>query len=143
MEPPPKRLRILQSAEVDEDNPGFIRSQQHGQAVLKNKFERIFAKYENMPESRSDEIDMKTGKLVVDRGHLRRLEKSKRSLDSAQFLNDLISDNVHSYTGGDSDSSDELAPTQAVKKRVPEVGAKDKVEEPTPQVCLRMFYRWL
>ena len=61
MEPPAKRLRLLQSVEVDETNPDYIREKAQAQAQLKSRFESLFAKYENMPESMSDEIDMRTG----------------------------------------------------------------------------------
>lgn len=117
MEPPTKRLRILQSVEVDENDPEYVRQKQVAQTVLKNQFENIFAKYEHMPASRSDEIDMLTGKLVVDRGHLRSLENDKRGWQSAQFLDDLMADNLDDY---DEDSSDELAPLEASQSSQPE-----------------------
>jgi hypothetical protein len=114
MEPPRKRMRLFQSVDVDEDNPDYIHDKQKSEAVLKNKFENIFAKYENMPESRSDEIDMLTGDIVVDRGHVRSLQTNKRTWEAAQFLGDLMADRVgDTFEELDEDSEDELAPSEA------------------------------
>ncbi|PSN63481.1 hypothetical protein BS50DRAFT_577220 [Corynespora cassiicola Philippines] len=121
MEPPAKRLRLLQSVEVDETNPDYIREKAQAQAQLKSRFESLFAKYENMPESMSDEIDMRTGKVVVDRGHCRRLQRNPHALRRAQFLDDWISDEPEGKVTGDGECNeqdeDELAPIQPRKSK--------------------------
>ena len=118
MEPPTKRLRILKSVEVDEDNPEYIRKKREAEAQLKNQFESIFAKYENMAEDMSDEIDMVRGTVVVDRGHLRSLAGKPNAMRAADFLEDLlVSDRPGGVIDGyDEDEIDELAPPEPPKK---------------------------
>lgn len=120
MEPPPKRLRMLRSVEIDDDDQEYFRKRQESARVLKNKFESIFAKFENMPESQSDDIDMGNGTVVVDRGHLRSLAIDKQGAMAAQAVGDLISNR----TGGalddyNEDSEDELAPPEASRSLPP------------------------
>jgi hypothetical protein len=119
MEPPTKRLRILKSLDVDEDNAEYIRKKREAEAQLKNQFESIFAKYENMTEDMSDEIDMVKGTVVVDRGHLRSLQDKPNAMRAADFLEDLL---VGGGPGGvidgyDEDEIDELAPPEPPKKK--------------------------
>ncbi|KAF2869346.1 hypothetical protein BDV95DRAFT_640904 [Massariosphaeria phaeospora] len=144
MEPPAKRLRILQSVEVDEANPDYMRKKQEGQAKLQSRFESIFKKYANMPESMSDEIDMRTGTLVVDRGHLRGLQK--RRWKASQFLEDLVADDLSDTPGetyaqdiaddqDDQDDRDELAPRSPeprLHKPVEEQGAQSVISHNEP-----------
>ncbi|PVH99208.1 hypothetical protein DM02DRAFT_672864 [Periconia macrospinosa] len=126
MEPPAKRLRIMQSVEVDESNPEYIAAKARANAKLKNKFESIFAKYQVMPEAMTDEIDIRTGEIVVDRGHLRRLDKEyrrRRKPGQAQgLLDDLIADQLADQLEDDDDEEeedtrDELAPSQSPEPR--------------------------
>lgn len=124
MEPPAKRLRILQSVQVDEDNADYLQAKQKQQKKLKSTMESIFAKYEAMHESMSDIIDMKANKVIVDRGHLRRLQrKAHRSetslLDtiglSASKYDEALLEEKEEYDDDDDAkeaSEDELAPTQ-------------------------------
>ncbi|KAF2662763.1 hypothetical protein K491DRAFT_2068 [Lophiostoma macrostomum CBS 122681] len=86
-EPPAKRLRLLQSVDVDESNPDYIRSREQARNLLRTKFEGLFAKYENMTEEQSDDLDLQTGQIVVDRGHIR---NNRRAWESAQYLDDII-----------------------------------------------------
>lgn len=76
-------MRILQSIgvdEVDESNPDYIQGKQQNGEWLKNKFEAIYAKFEAMPDMMSDEVDMRgAGSIVVDRGHMRKLDKEYRN----------------------------------------------------------------
>src|SRR4051812_13767308 len=90
--PPLLHPAMKPPAEVDENNPEYIRKKREAEAHLRNQFESIFAKYENMPESMSDEIDMVTGAVVVDRGHLRSILARPRALRAADFLEDLLVD---------------------------------------------------
>jgi hypothetical protein len=118
MEPPAKRLRILQSVEVDETNPDYVEAKQKQQQKFKGRLESIFAKFEGMHESMSDEIDFVTNKIVVDRGHLRRLDRQEKR-QPGSILNDFLGagpahDDAPEESGSE-DSEDELAPTQAPK----------------------------
>ena len=109
-------MRIHQSVRVDGENLDYVGEKQKNQQRLKSQFESIFEKFGNIHESQSDEIDMKTNRVVVDRGHLRRLQrqskgKEKMSLDSLGVA-------VRSEEEEDGeDSEDELAPTQLVKSK--------------------------
>ncbi|KAF1835409.1 hypothetical protein BDW02DRAFT_523164 [Decorospora gaudefroyi] len=117
MEPPTKRLRILQSVDVDEENPDYINAKQKQQRKFKSRLESIFDKYGTMHESMSDEIDMTTNSVVVDRGHLRRLKrqvsrKETMLLDTLGLAAGSEPEGDSEEEGNDEDSEDELAPTQ-------------------------------
>jgi hypothetical protein len=130
MEPPTKRLRILQSVEVDETNPDYINAKQQQQQKFKGRLESIFAKYENMHESMSDEIDMRENKVVVDRGHLRRLARQVNRnetvlLDNLGMGNQPEPEDGDGKEEGERDSEDELAFTQLpAKSSVGQTGTK-------------------
>ncbi|KAH7408246.1 hypothetical protein DE146DRAFT_645684 [Phaeosphaeria sp. MPI-PUGE-AT-0046c] len=120
MEPPPKRLRLLQSSvEVDESSPAYIAAQQKQQERFKGTLESIFAKYGSMHESQSDEIDLK-GNIIVNRGHLRRAARHG-TLNSSTLLDSVFGGDVSGIQdtsdseGDKEDSEDELAPTQPIK----------------------------
>jgi hypothetical protein len=122
MEPPAKRLRILRSLEVDETNPDYVHAKQKQQQKFKGRLESIFAKYENMHESMSDEINMldDDGAIVVDRGHMRRLarqvdRKETLLLDSLGMGNGGPAEDASEDEEDCEDSEDELAPTQLPK----------------------------
>ncbi|KAL6159943.1 hypothetical protein ACJQWK_05737 [Exserohilum turcicum] len=124
MEPPAKRMRIWQSVEVDEENSDYVKAKQKQQQKFKGRLESIFEKYGNMHESMSDEIDMKTNRVVVDRGHLRRL-KRQVGRKEALLLDTLgLAVEKGPKRGIDEeeeeiveDSEDELAPSQPVKSK--------------------------
>jgi hypothetical protein len=120
MEPPAKRLRILQSVEVDDTNPDYVNAKQKQQQKFKGRLESIFAKYEGMHDSMSDEIDMRENKVVVDRGHLRRLvrqvnRKETVLLDNLGLAAGQESDEAPEQDEDFAESEDELAPTQRPK----------------------------
>jgi hypothetical protein len=128
MDPPAKRLRILQSVEVDETNPDYIAAKQKQQHKLKGRFESIFAKYEGMHESMSDEIDLKTGQVVVDRGHVRRVQR--QMLQKATLLDNFLEPALGQEETPEGEeehvqSEDELAPTQLPSKKRKRVDAQD------------------
>ncbi|KAL1609140.1 hypothetical protein SLS59_001503 [Nothophoma quercina] len=115
MEPSAKRLRILQSVEVDETNPDYIAAKQKQQQKLKGRFESIFAKYEGMHESMSDEVDINTGQVVVDRGHVRRVQR--QMLRKTTLLDNFLEpafgqEDTPEEEEAHALSEDELAPTQ-------------------------------
>ncbi|KAK0380385.1 hypothetical protein CLIM01_02214 [Colletotrichum limetticola] len=86
MEPPTKRPRLDQKPKEDEDDelnyepeevsqmrdPGFRFEQSRAFAAfkLKSTFEHIFQKYEKDFTGIGDEIDLRTGKIITDNGHL-------------------------------------------------------------------------
>lgn len=90
MEPPTKRQKTGRSQnDTDEDDelslgpdelnqrrdPAYRLQQLRDKAAnkLKSSFESIFAKYERDFEGVADEIDLRTGEVVVDNGHLKSL----------------------------------------------------------------------
>lgn len=120
MEPPAKRMRIWQSVEVDEENVEYIKAKQKQQQKFKGRLESIFEKYGNMHESMSDEIDMATNRVVVDRGHLRRLKrqvgrKETMLLDTLGLAVEKEPEHGSEDEENAEDSEDELAPTQPGK----------------------------
>ncbi|KXH50647.1 hypothetical protein CSAL01_09305 [Colletotrichum salicis] len=86
MEPPTKRPRLGQQSKEDEDDelnyepeevsqmrdPGFRFEQSRAFAAfkLKSTFEHIFQKYEKDFTGIGDEIDLRTGKIITNNGHL-------------------------------------------------------------------------
>ncbi|KAJ4345274.1 uncharacterized protein N0V89_011404 [Didymosphaeria variabile] len=132
MEPPAKRMRILQSIgvdEVDESNPEYIKGKQQNSEWLKNKWNSIYAKYGAMPDMMSDEVDMRgNGSIVVDRGHMRKLDKEYRNRlgrqrrtmmpaeDDTQLVDDMFANDKEmnlEEEEEDHDERDELAPSQS------------------------------
>ncbi|KAI0591817.1 hypothetical protein TUN199_06366 [Pyrenophora tritici-repentis] len=123
MESPAKRMRILQSVEVDEENEEYINAKRKQQQKFKGRLESIFDKYGSMHESMSDEIDMKLNRVVVDRGHLRRLKRQVNRKET------MLLDTLGLTVGHEpeeqceeeeekvEDSEDELALTQPVKSK--------------------------
>jgi hypothetical protein len=61
-----------------------------------------------MPESRSDIVDIVTGEINVDNGHMRSLVKNQKQTESSLFLDGFLEGNLY-Y---DDDSTDELAPSE-------------------------------
>lgn len=136
MEPPAKRLRILQSVEVDETNPKYIEAKQKQQQKFKSRLERIFDKYGNMHESMSDEIDFKTGKVVVDRGHIRRVQRQMQR-NGPSLVDNLLEPALAQAEDseeeeGQFESEDELAPTQTARKER-SVEDKERAAQPSWQ----------
>ncbi|KAF1951872.1 hypothetical protein CC80DRAFT_495754 [Byssothecium circinans] len=125
MEPHAKRLRILQSVEVDETDAEYIAAKEKQRAKLKSKFESIFSRFEAMPDAMTDEIDMRTGEIVVDRGHMRRLDRAYRHRHgrrTGQLLDDLMADDVEEGEENTEDEEnesvrDELAPSKSPEPR--------------------------
>lgn len=137
VETPAKRLRILQSVEVDETNPDYIAAKHEQQQKFKSRLERIFDKYESMHESMSDEIDFRTGKVVVDRGHIRRVQRQLTRKGPT-----LVDNFLGSAPGEDNDlreheeqagSEDELAPTQTRKRKRNSVEGSNEGSQSTEQ----------
>ncbi|KAF2118376.1 hypothetical protein BDV96DRAFT_643627 [Lophiotrema nucula] len=130
MEPLAQRLRLHRSVEVDESNPDYIRKKREGEIALKNSFDAIIAKYEKMPESASDVIDMSTGRVAVDNGHLRSIQKQDPTMQAAQFLGSFLEDN-RGINLDDEDDWDELAPAELSKPKRDEKNGSKLVDEDT------------
>ncbi|KAK1757420.1 hypothetical protein QBC47DRAFT_358680 [Echria macrotheca] len=102
MEPPAKRQRVGplmfgddNMADDDDElssrpeeinarrDPGYQlqKSRAFAALKLKSRFESIFEKYEKDFEGIGDEIDLRTGEIVVDNGHIQSLQNSKLGED--------------------------------------------------------------
>ena len=137
MEPPAKRMRILQSVEVDEEDEEYINAKRKQQQKFKGRLESIFDKYGSMHESMSDEIDMKANRVVVDRGHLRRLNrqanrKETMLLDTLGLTAGIEPEEQSEEEGNDESSEDELAPTQPVNSKGRRAGQNKDGEATKP-----------
>ncbi|KAL2755095.1 hypothetical protein ACRALDRAFT_1082643 [Sodiomyces alcalophilus JCM 7366] len=130
MEPPAKRPRLSltqgQGDDDDEDellyepeevsrfrDPGYQLEESRAFAAfkLKSTFEHIFAKYERDFTGIGDEIDLRTGKVVVDNGHIQNMQNER---DVGQIDHDeeedegiLLGDYAGSETGSDEGDADE------------------------------------
>lgn len=144
METPAKRLRILQSVEVDETNPDYVAAKHKQQQKFKSRLEMIFEKYGNMHESMSDEIHFKTGKVVVDRGHIRRMQRQLTRDGPTLVDNFLGSAPEEDNDSGEGDeqvgSEDELAPVETLKRKrdsveISKEGAQTSVQQDTAFVA--------
>ncbi|KAF2224236.1 hypothetical protein BDZ85DRAFT_99087 [Elsinoe ampelina] len=69
-------------------DPELQRDRARNDAKLKSRFERIFEKYNKDFSQVGDEIDLRTGRVVVDNGHLSRMqnERDPGSKASKQFV---------------------------------------------------------
>lgn len=74
-------------ASVD-DNPDLARDRRANDARLKSRFEHIFAKYGKDFDGVGDEIDLETGRIIVNNGHIARMqhEVDPGQRSSAQVL---------------------------------------------------------
>lgn len=128
MEPPAKRMRLshaIGADKVDESHPDYIEGQRRNNEQLKSSFEGIFAKYAALSDMMSDEIDMRTGEIVKDRGHMRSLDKEYRKQlrrqmapDEEELPDDLFANDPHiageeEGEESDGDERDELAPSMS------------------------------
>ena len=76
MEPPLKRPRLSMFADEPE-NHELDRARIQNDLLLKNRFEAIFAKYSNDFSNIGDEIDLNTGNIIVNNGHLATMDGEK------------------------------------------------------------------
>jgi hypothetical protein len=60
-------------ASVDDD-PDLARNRRANDARLKSRFEHIFAKYGKDFDGVGDEIDLETGRIIVNNGHIERMQ---------------------------------------------------------------------
>lgn len=121
MGPPLGRLRVLQSLEVDEDDAEYQRKKREAQQTLKNTFESIFEKYSNVADHETDEVDLNTGKIVVDNGHMRSLANDPKARERWRAVGEIMEGGPEEDE--DSDSVDELAepamPPITIRRKAP------------------------
>ncbi len=72
IEPPRKRPRLSRSANIDDIDPDFDlqASRARNDLRLKTTFEAIFRKYGQDFSNIGDEVDLETGEIVVNNGHI-------------------------------------------------------------------------
>lgn len=114
-------------ASVD-DEPDLARDRRANDARLKSRFEHIFAKYGKDFDGVGDEIDLETGRIIVNNGHIERMRHEVdpgrgRSSQVLQVLGRNIQDDDRGVVHGDgfvvedsaegSDDAEELGVTGA------------------------------
>jgi len=77
MEPPLKRPRLSIVPEDTKPDSTLTRARYRNDLGLKSRLEAIFEKYSHDFTGIGDEIDMATGKVVVNRGHLESMENER------------------------------------------------------------------
>jgi len=68
---PSKRIKLTDSAQRHTDLPDLDSARHRNGLKLRGTFEAIFNKYGRDFEGVADEIDVTTGEVVVDNGHIR------------------------------------------------------------------------
>ncbi|KAF2088171.1 hypothetical protein K490DRAFT_64843 [Saccharata proteae CBS 121410] len=110
--------------ETEYDDIDKLNQDRHANDMrLKSTFESIFAKYERDFTDIGDEIDLETGKVVVDNGHLRDMEDEGDTGESqaAQFL--------RAYTEEMSDAEDGDEEVSGSGSEADPEGDKDEVRQ--------------
>ncbi|KAI9710228.1 MAG: hypothetical protein M1828_002191 [Chrysothrix sp. TS-e1954] len=72
--PPRKRQRLLSASEAREESRG---SHAASEQLLQKRFEGIFDKYGRDFDEVSDVVDMRSGSVLVDKGHLRQMRHER------------------------------------------------------------------
>lgn len=75
-EPPAKRPRLSTSAAYD-NVPGIAEQRRTNELRLKSRFDAIYDKYDRDFTGIGDVIDLRTGEIVVDNGHLKRMRHER------------------------------------------------------------------
>ncbi len=105
MEPPLKRQRLSTTVESEDD---LHERRVRNDLQLKSRFETIFEKYSKDFEGIGDEIDMRTGEIVVNNGHILGMmnerdvgdaETSSGELESGCYSEDEDSPSLDGYNG--------------------------------------------
>lgn len=96
VQPPFKRQRVLESEVTEEE---LLLRREENDLKLKSRFESIFEKYGKNFEGIGDEIDLETGEIVVDNGHVVGMTNEQDAGDL-----DDISDEQESDEWSDEDS---------------------------------------
>ena len=107
MERPTKRLRMAM-LDDREGMSGLERDRRYNDLRLKGTFEDIFMKYAKDFTDVGDEIDLETGEIVVNNGHISRMrdEQDIGDRDAGRMLRVFTEDMVKNFSD---DDADELA----------------------------------
>ena len=97
LERPVKRPRLTDVEVSDEDL--FAKREKNDQK-LKSRFENIFEKYGKSFEGIGDEIDLETGQVIIDNGHLSNMSNERDAGDFSEW------DDEGNDSFGDSDGED-------------------------------------
>ncbi|KAF2750708.1 hypothetical protein M011DRAFT_464532 [Sporormia fimetaria CBS 119925] len=116
MEPPKKRPRTSLAPAADDDDPALTVLRDKNASTLAAKWQNIFNKATELPENEVDVIDMVTGTVVVDNGHMRRLESDPRAWETADLLGGFVADYAHRLD--DDNDIDELGHPEPPISRV-------------------------
>lgn len=164
MEPAPKRRKLGQTglvAEGDDDElylePEELNQQrdpayqlQKGRALavnkLKSRFEDIFAKYERDFTGVGDEIDLRTGKVVVDNGHLESMTMTEDWSDEGEDDEDADRDAAEAEkrtsqeeVGAETTGDTPLATVRQNPWQLPASSWPSPVDGSTPRVPSMMY----
>ena len=77
MEPPFKRPRLSMFRDFESTDTGLETARNRNDHRLKSRFESIFEKYERDFTDLADEIDLNTGQILIDNGHLASMQGEK------------------------------------------------------------------
>jgi hypothetical protein len=100
-------LRVIQSLEIDETDAEYQHKKHKAQQTLKSAFESIFEKYSNVADDETDVVDLNSGKIIVDNGHVRSMAKDAKARDKWVALGEIILDDAAQRD--ETESEDELA----------------------------------
>ncbi|OQO00329.1 hypothetical protein B0A48_13676 [Cryoendolithus antarcticus] len=108
---------------ADVDDPDLQQVRRKNDSKLKSRFEHIFAKYEKDFTGVGDEIDLDTGEIIVDNGHL---ESMRHEVDpgkeaGAQLVRAFADDlEIEGAESGSDDDADEPTDAGATTEATPE-----------------------
>ena len=94
MEPPLKRCRL--SCDNEED---FAQRKKRNDLRLKSAFEAIYKKYSKDFSNIGDEIDLETGKIVVNNGHLLSMRDEQDEDGCGNVMDELCESNYSGHEG--------------------------------------------
>lgn len=128
---PTRRLDTLGLPPTADNEPALALRTEESREGYRSRLEQIMAKYENMADARSDVIDLRADKLVIDNGHLRSLQRDRKAVEASLFLGDFVNENGH-Y---DEDSEDELATVQPVSATKPKKKSEERAAKNAQTPC--------
>ena len=109
MEPPLKRQRL------DDSQKHLLQKRARNDLRLKSRFESIFEKFGKDFTGVGDEIDLQTGKVVVNNGHLTTMQGE---LDAEGLANE--EDELAATTTAQDHPSQQLRLNDAISAKLPE-----------------------
>lgn len=114
-ERPSKRAKLIEYTSRDE-GPSLEDVRRRNELKLRRTFEAIFDKYSRDFTGVADEMDIETGEIVVDNGHVRgmRHERDILTKKDCVLTNRTASRDIEEDDGGDDELSTPLAPVSDV-----------------------------